>query len=215
MTSSSSSSSKASRLLAHFEELEACRRCPGMHGPPVHGRPVVGRVLLVGQAPGAHEPVRGRPFAHTAGKTLFKWLHAATGLDEEQARDRIFFAAVCRCFPGKSPRGGGDRVPDEDEMAACAPWLDAEIGLLRPTLVLAVGKLAIGRFLPCARLEDVVGEIWPGARAGRRFDVLPLPHPSGASTWHHKEPGKRLLGRALERLGSHPAWSGRTHVRPV
>lgn len=203
------------KLLAHFEALRACARCPRMHGPPVHGRPVVGsRVLLVGQAPGAHEPLRGRPFAHTAGKTLFKWLHEATGLDEEQARDRIFFSAVCRCFPGKKA-AGGDRVPDDAEIAACAPWLDAEIALLRPTLVLAVGKLAIGRFLPCERLEDVVGDVWPAALAGRRFDVLPLPHPSGASTWHHRDPGKQLLARALRRLGAHDAVRAGPHVRPV
>jgi D-alanyl-lipoteichoic acid acyltransferase DltB (MBOAT superfamily) len=65
-------------------------------------------VLLVGQAPGVREPVAGKPFAWTAGKTLFRWFEEAVGLTEEAVRKKIYFAAVCRCFPGKAP-GGNDR----------------------------------------------------------------------------------------------------------
>jgi uracil-DNA glycosylase len=117
-----------------------------MHPPVVVGRPVASRIILVGQAPGDKEPVLGRPFAWTAGRTLFKWFHAALGWSEEKTRDRVYFAAVCRCFPGKKG-GGGDRVPDEDEIAHCASWLKREFALLRPALVLPVGKLAIRQFL--------------------------------------------------------------------
>ncbi len=106
-----------------------------MHKPVVVGRPVVSRVLLVGQAPGDKEPVLGRPFAWTAGKTLFKWFNEALDWTEDETRDRIYFAAMCRCFPGKKETGG-DRVPDEDEIAACGRWLDAELDLLEPDLVL-------------------------------------------------------------------------------
>ncbi|MGB8467323.1 MAG: uracil-DNA glycosylase family protein, partial [Terrimicrobiaceae bacterium] len=112
-----------------------------MHKPAVTGRPIRSRILLVGQAPGIREPLLGRPFAWTAGKTLFRWIESALGWDEETTRSRIYFAAVCRCFPGKDPRGG-DRVPDEQEITACSRWLKREFELLQPRLVLPVGKLA-------------------------------------------------------------------------
>src|SRR5580693_1917685 len=109
----------------HLLELRACRRCPGMHKPVVVGRPVLSRIILVGQAPGDKEPVMGRPFAWTAGKTLFKWFQGSLGWTEDEVRDRIYFAAVCRCFPGKLPKGG-DRVPSPLEIDACAPWMERE-----------------------------------------------------------------------------------------
>ena len=133
---------KSERLTEHVESLRACRLCPKMHPPVVSGGPVVSKVLLVGQAPGDKEPKLGRPFAWTAGKTLFKWFFEAAGLSEERFRSSIYMAAVCRCFPGKKP-GGGDRVPSPDEIENCAVWLEREIEILRPELVIPVGKLAI------------------------------------------------------------------------
>src|SRR5262245_25038380 len=109
----------------HFAALSACRRCPRMLKPVVCGRPVASRVILVGQAPGDKEPVLRRPFAWTAGKTLFKWFEGELGWNENDTRDRIYFAAVCRCFPGKRPEGG-DRVPTPEEIANCARWLERE-----------------------------------------------------------------------------------------
>jgi uracil-DNA glycosylase len=193
-----------SPLEDHFRRLLACRKCPDMAKPVVVGRPVASRILLVGQAPGTKEPVLGKPFAWTAGRTLFRWLAQATGWDEPTARERIYFAAVCRCFPGKNPKGG-DRVPNETEIAACSTWLNAEFALLRPRLVLPVGKLAIAQFLEFATLTDVIGRVWPIQRNGHTFDILPLPHPSGASTWHRTEPGQTLLQDALHQLSQHPA----------
>jgi uracil-DNA glycosylase len=174
-----------------------------MHKPVVVGRPVASRIILVGQAPGDKEPILGRPFAWTAGKTLFKWFSQALGWSEEQTRSRIYFAAVCRCFPGKHPKGG-DRVPDPVEVEACSYWLDREFKLLEPTLVIPVGKLAIGRFLEPAPLQDIVGRGFRVKLAGREADCIPLPHPSGASPWHRMEPGKTLLGRALALIAEHP-----------
>src|SRR5687767_10884604 len=133
-------------LLRHQDVLARCRRCPRMQSTPVIGNPVVSKVLLVGQAPGPREPDIGRPFAWTAGKMLFKWF-GEIGLDEAEFRGRVYMAAVCRCFPGKRP-GGGDRVPDPDEVANCSSWLDAELALMKPALVIPVGKLAIQRFMP-------------------------------------------------------------------
>ena len=193
-----------SAVQSHLAALRACVRCPRMHRPAVVGRPVTSRVMLVGQAPGDKEPRLGRPFAWTAGKTLFAWFQAALGWTEDEVRDRIYLAAVCRCFPGKQP-GGGDRVPAPDEIAACADWLEREFALLEPSLVIPVGKLAISRFLSVERLNDVIGRSHRVTYAGRALDCIPLPHPSGASTWHRREPGKTLLAEALARLALHPA----------
>jgi uracil-DNA glycosylase len=167
-----------------------------MHKPVVSGGPVVSRVMLVGQAPGDKEPVMGRPFAWTAGRTLFKWFAASLGWTEAEVRSRIYFAAVCRCFPGKKP-AGGDRVPDDAEIENCADWMRREVEILRPTLVLPVGKLAIQRFVEVERLDLCIGRAFEVEKWGHRFEVIPLPHPSGASPWHRMEPGKTLLGQAL------------------
>jgi uracil-DNA glycosylase len=191
----------------HLAALRACERCPRMHRPVVVGRAVASRVLLVGQAPGDKEPKLGRPFAWTAGKTLFKWFNASLGWSEDEVRDRFYFAAVCRCFPGKRPEGG-DRVPAPDEIANCSAWLEREFALLKPQLVLPVGKLAIAQFMAPAPLSDVIGKEFAINYRGNAVDCIPLPHPSGASPWHRMEPGKTLLNRALALMAKHEAIRG-------
>ena len=188
----------------HLAALRACERCPRMHRPAVVGRAVASRVILVGQAPGDKEPKLGRPFAWTAGKTLFKWFHAALGWSEDEVRDRIYFAAVCRCFPGKKETGG-DRVPAPEEIAECSAWLEREFALLKPTLVLPVGKLAIAQFLGESPLIETIGKKFPINYRGHAVECIPLPHPSGASPWHRMEPGKTLLGHALALVAKHEA----------
>jgi len=197
--------SAANTLEDHVRDLAMCERCPKMHRPSIVTGPVQSKVLLVGQAPGAREPVLGRPFAWTAGKTLFRWMREATGIGEDIFRQRVYIASVCRCFPGRNPKGG-DRVPNKIERANCRPWLEAEIRLLQPDLVIPIGKLAISQFMPVGKLVDVIGANYSNMEwQGFRFDLLPLPHPSGASTWHRMEPGKLLTVQALELLAAHPA----------
>jgi len=191
-------------LRRHQQALAQCRRCPQMQGAPVQGAPVASPVMLIGQAPGSKELMIHKPFAWTAGKTMFGWF-AGIGLDEEAFRRRAYIAAVCRCFPGKLARGG-DRVPDRNEIANCASWLDTELNLLAPELVITVGKLAIATFFRAEKLEHVIGKCHRVTRSGRSFDVVPLPHPSGASTWHRTEPGRTLLTQALALIGRHSAW---------
>ena len=176
-----------------------------MRKPVVSGGPVISKVLLVGQAPGDKEPVMGRPFAWTAGKTLFKWFEESSTLDEAAFRNSIYMAAVCRCFPGKKETGG-DRVPSRDEIANCSTWLEKEIEILQPELVIPVGKLAIEQFLPNGRLDQVIGKQFRVRYRKNTFDLIPLPHPSGASPWHRMEPGKTLLNRALRLIARHPAF---------
>jgi uracil-DNA glycosylase len=95
--------------------------------------------MLVGQAPGDKEPIMQKPFAWTAGKTLFQWFQEICGINEEALRSSLYMTAVCRCFPGKKPQGG-DRVPSAQEIQHCARWLRAEMVLLKPTLVVSVGN---------------------------------------------------------------------------
>ena len=177
-----------------------------MQRPPVSGGPVISRVLLVGQAPGDKEPVLGRPFAWSAGRTLFQWFEKSCGIDETMFRSSVYMAAVCRCFPGKKP-SGGDRVPSREEVANCAGWLEAELSILEPALVIPVGKLAIQRFLPYAGLEKVVGRCFKVTHSGHEMDLIPLPHPSGASPWPRMEPGKTLLRKAMALIAGHAAIS--------
>jgi uracil-DNA glycosylase len=173
--------------------------------PVVHGAPVIASMYLLGQAPGVREGAAQRPFAWTAGKTLFGWFRQALGVDEETVRERVYFAAVARCFPGKAPRGGGDRKPDPAEVEACRPWIREEMTLLQPKLVLPVGALAITQVLGVSGpLAEVVGRLHRATWHGVNVEVLPLPHPSGASTWHRTEPGRSLLAAALKLLQQHP-----------
>ena len=165
---------------------------------------MVSKVLLVGQAPGVREPVAGRPFAWTAGKTLFRWFEEAAGLTESDVRAKIYFAAVCRCFPGKAP-GGSDRVPNPQEIDNCSSWLNRELEILQPRLVIPVGKLAIAQFIVVAKLDEIIGRSFRVERAEQKFDLIPLPHPSGASPWHRMPPGRELLEKALHLIAEHRA----------
>ena len=178
-------------LETHVRQLRGCTICPKMHRPAVSGGPVWSRVITVGQAPGTKEPVLGRPFAWTAGKTLFGWFQRATGMSEAEFRASIYMAAVCRCFPGKNATGG-DRVPDATEIANCARWLEAEIALLRPALVIPIGKLAIQQFIAFDKLTDVIGKMQRGHLPRASFRHGPA------------APSQRRLALAPHGTGPHP-----------
>jgi uracil-DNA glycosylase len=162
-------------------------------------------VLLVGQAPGPRERDSGRPFAYTAGRTLFSWF-ARLGWSEQETRRRVWFSAVIRCFPGRSPRGG-DRVPSPPEIENCSAYLVAEIRLLRPRLVIAVGRLAIEQLAGKMPLASAVGRTFRRTIGGVPVEILPLPHPSGRSTWVNDPANRRRLERALKLLARYLAGS--------
>jgi uracil-DNA glycosylase len=192
-------------LTALREELAACRRCEH-HGDvaPITSLAVSPRVMLVGQAPGQVEAAGGKPFAGRAGRTLFKWF-ADAGIDEESARRRIYIAAVTRCYPGPSASGRGDRVPSLEEQACCAEWLERELAIIRPRVIIPVGKLAISRFLPDAPLDVLIGRSHVASSLPRKPLLIPLPHPSGASSWIHQGNHPELLRQAIRLLETHVA----------
>jgi uracil-DNA glycosylase len=188
----------------HAEALAACRRC-AFPDPAI--RPVISAsreplAMLVGQAPGKTEIVDRRPFAGRAGKTLFRWF-ADVGIEESVARRRIYIAAMTRCFPGSHPSGRGDLVPSPAQIANCSSWLEAEIELIAPRVIILVGKLAIERFLGAAPLNRQVGRAHRlSGRRGAPF-LIPLPHPSGASSWIHVPGHKELVRESLRLIAEH------------
>jgi uracil-DNA glycosylase len=151
--------------------------------------------FLVGQAPGPGEIEQGRPFAGRAGREMARWMERAGFASDEEFRRLTYIAAVMRCFPGRLPSGKGDRPPPPHAMRNCASWLDAELALLRPRVLIAVGQLAIRRFLGPGSLEDRIGQTF-----GSEPLVIPLPHPSGQSRWLNDPANRDRLTRALAAL---------------
>jgi len=200
---------KQQRLFQHQQQLSQCQLCQNMQGPAVYGEATLSPVMLIGQAPGFKEIEVHKPFAWTAGKTLFNWFNQID-ISEDLFRQHIYMSAMCRCFPGKFEKGKrlktGDRVPTKQELQNCSRWLNAELDLLRPTLIIPVGKLAISNFIDFKKLTEVIGQVHQVNLETHICDLIPLPHPSGASTWPHTEPGKSLLNDALHLINQHPAW---------
>jgi uracil-DNA glycosylase family 4 len=173
--------------------IRACTKCVDA-GYLERARPIVAgstrdRIAIVGQAPGAVELATGQPFSGRSGAELRRWL-AEAGIDEDHLPYRT---AITKCFPGKSPSGSGDRRPSPAEIVLCASWLEQELALLRPRVVLLVGGLAIQRLWGKVPLEDAVGR----SRVRDGVTYIPLPHPSGASRWLNKPMNRALLHRAL------------------
>jgi uracil-DNA glycosylase len=188
---------KTAALAEHRLALGNCQRCQLAAGI----RPVVSQArnplaMLVGQAPGKVESDGGRPFSGRAGKTLFRWLERA-GIDESTARELIYISAVTRCYPGPHPSGRGDRVPTRLEQASCGDWLDSELRIVRPKLLIPVGRLAIERFVEPLPLSELIGTRRTVEHVGGKSVLIPLPHPSGASSWVHQADNKMLVDRAI------------------
>jgi uracil-DNA glycosylase len=169
-----------------------CRACAEA-GYPLESLPVVHghagqRAYMLGQAPGGVEAEERRPWRGRAGRTLRRWLD----LGEQEFYETFYCASVTRCYPGKAPSGRGDRTPTPAEQELCAFWREWELRLLRPALIVPVGGLAIRRLLGPARLGDCVGALLERGGAA----VVPLPHPSGASSWLNDPANRRLVERA-------------------
>lgn len=143
-------------------EMRACRLCLAAGHAIVPGavfRGSVGaEVMLIGQAPGVTEVEAKRPFNAGSGTRLFQWLGEA-GWAEDEFRERHYMTAVTKCYPGKDSKSGkGDRVPSPAEQALCRPFLEREIALVKPKVMILVGGLAIKLLYPAKlKLNEVVG----------------------------------------------------------
>lgn len=199
------------------DRLDVCRRCADaghfIVSPPIFSGVETARLMIVGQAPGRAEAKEThRPFSGLAGKRLFRWL-AEAGWEETDFRRSQYMTAITKCYPGPNPAGRGDRVPGPEEQALCRPWLEQELALVQPAIVVPVGGRAIKRFLAGqARLADVVGRLirrpagdseltaWARQHLPAESCVLPLPHPSGASLWPNQPENQALIRQALAQL---------------
>jgi uracil-DNA glycosylase family 4 len=183
------------RSLASLQrDNRACRACAEA-GYPLESLPVFEgregqRAYILGQAPGVVEGVERRPWRGRAGQTLRRWL----GMDEEEFYGTFYCASVTRCYPGRAPGGGGDRMPTAREQELCAFWREWELKLLRPGLIVAVGGLATKRLLGLSRLDTCIGERFELDEAA----VVPLPHPSGVSRWLNDPANRARVDHAVE-----------------
>lgn len=180
--------------------MRACCKCleAGYEIVPgaVFSGPARAPLMLVGQAPGITEAQAKRPFNASSGRRLFEWLGVA-GLEETDFRARYYMSAVTKCYPGKHPTGKGDRKPSRTEQKLCRPFLERELALVQPRVLLAVGGLAIETLLGQAlRLDQVVGRLF---QVDGRY-ILPLPHPSGASLWPNRPQNQARIQQALALL---------------
>jgi len=188
------------QLLAHQAACRACHVCADQGiiaeaNPTFEGR-WGAPFFMVGQAPGPAERESRRPFSGRAGKELDRWMIRAGFDDAEEFRRMTYIAALMRCFPGRNQQGAGDLRPPPAGVANCAHWLDAELRLLKPRVLILVGQMAITRFLGPGSLEDRVGK-----RFGDRPVMVPLPHPSGQSRWLNQSANRERLARALALIG--------------
>lgn len=177
--------------------MRACRQCLAagyyIEPPAVTHGSVRARMMTVGQAPGVTEVVAKRPFNAGSGKRLFQWLGEA-GIDEDWFRRTQYMTSVTKCFPGKNKSGGGDRAPSPAEQQLCRPFLEQELALVRPKLIIPIGKMAIETFYGRGIvLEAVIGTEME--RDGVWY--VPLPHPSGASRWHQIAENRVRIQQAI------------------
>ena len=161
------------------------------------------RVMLVGQAPGQVETGEGerRAFAGRAGKTMFRWLDRI-GVDEATFRSRVYIAAVTRCYPGPSPSGRGDRVPSRFEQEQCNTWLEAELRLIRPALLIPVGKLAMEKFLPPSPLDRIIGKVHEVGARGRPLARDPTAASVGREQLGERARAQEAARAALDLIGA-------------
>jgi uracil-DNA glycosylase len=194
---------RAKTLTELHARMDNCRFCLEA-GHDIYPRAIYAgsdkaRMMVMGQAPGITEKEAGRPFNAGSGSRLFQWLSAAN-IDDDWFRTTQYMTSVTKCYPGRANSGNGDRVPSRAEQKLCRPYLDQEIALIDPALIIPVGRLAISIFysqkLP---LNQIVGT---QTQLDGRW-VVPLPHPSGASRWHQIEANRTLVGQAVELIREH------------
>lgn len=183
--------------------MRLCRQCLNA-GFDIYPRAIFSgslgaKVMVIGQAPGITEKEAGRPFNAGSGKRLFEWL-AQIGVDEKKFRQSQYMTSITKCYPGKAKLGGGDRVPTRQEQKLCRPFLDEEIALIDPALIIPVGRLAIELFFPARLpLSEIIGQ---EKLVDGRW-VVPLPHSSGASRWHQTPENRQRIGLALSHISRH------------
>jgi DNA polymerase len=150
------------------QEVNACTKCP-LHlarrkAVPGEG-PANAEIMFIGEAPGFHEDVQGRPFVGAAGQFLDELLEGI-GLKRED----VYITNVIKCRPP------GNRDPEPEELTACAPYLDRQIQAIRPKVIVTLGRFSMAKFIPNAKISQIHGQ--PFKVRGQL--VVPMYHPAAA-----------------------------------
>jgi uracil-DNA glycosylase len=188
------------------DDIRACRRCVEagflpQAFPVFRGREDNVR-MLVGQAPGPRAQAADVPWSGASGRLLRSWF-AQAGFDPERFLDDWYLTSLTKCFPGKATRGPGDRVPSSAERALCRSHLDREIALVRPRVMVTVGRLSSEAIIPDVRrmrLDQVVGRVYIVELGYGPVPVVPLPHPSGVGRWLNSPANRTLVEQGLRHL---------------
>jgi DNA polymerase len=166
-------------------QVAACQRCRlgqmRTRAVPGHG-PVESQIMFIGEAPGFHEDRQGLPFVGAAGKFLDELLASI-----ELKREDVFIANVIKCRPP------GNRDPKPDEIAACRPYLDRQIELIRPRIIITLGRFSMARYFPGASISRIHG------RPKRSGGVIyyPMFHPAAAL---HQPRWRPLIEEDMKRI---------------
>ncbi|MGC4107389.1 MAG: uracil-DNA glycosylase family protein [Thermomicrobiales bacterium] len=195
-------------LVARQAEMRACTRCVAAgfltEAHPVFRGNASQRLMIVGQAPGARAHERDIPWSGPGGELLKSWL-AQAGFPPDAFFDTWYLTSITKCFPGSATSGKGDRSPSAGEIRLCAEHLLTEIALVRPEIVVTLGRLAAVALIPGARkltLAELVGSVLPVDLGYGEVPIVPLPHPSGVSRWRNDPANRALTGRALAELAT-------------
>lgn len=183
--------------------MKKCRLCLEegyeIYPPAVFSGVSPAVLMTIGQAPGITEQEAQRPFNAGSGTRLFGWL-ARAGIEEEWFRTTQYMTSVTKCYPGRQTSGSGDRVPSRREQALCRPFLDQEIEIINPRVIIPIGRLAINLFYPSKMvLKEIIGT---QVEVDGRW-VIPLPHSSGASRWHQIKENRLLIDQAISLIKEH------------
>ncbi len=168
--------SKQTRLEVLEKEVKTCKRCElwRTRKNPVFGEgPADAEIMIVGLGPGRQEDIQGRPFVGAAGKLLDRLLEEA-GLKRED----IYITNVMKCYLPMNKAS-------EEQVKTCSPYLDQQIEIIRPKLILALGNLAagylLGKFgLKPEPMERIHGRIYEVSTLTLSLRIIPMYHPASA-----------------------------------
>ena len=160
-----------------LEEMKCCTRCElaaGRTQVVIGTGPARADVMLIGEAPGRDEDRQGRPFVGASGRMVEKLLK-----DNGFERDDVYITNIVACRPPSN------RAPKPREILAHAPWIEEQIRLVRPRVILTLGRVALVYFFPGAKITQVRGEVRTVTRGEREISLLPTLHP--AATLRRRE----------------------------
>jgi uracil-DNA glycosylase len=199
----------AEALLEEYQRrMATCTRCVEagyLHeaNPIFHGY-ARQRVMIVGQAPGVRAHTTGTPWSGRSGEILRDWLGKA-GFAPGQWRETWYLTSLTKCFPGKAVQGKGDRAPSRSEIAHCSDHLEMELRLVRPEIIVTLGKMAASRLIPGASrqpLSALVGAVATVDLPHGPTCIVPLPHPSGVSRWLNDPENRARVDEGLALLSN-------------